>query len=136
MNWPIGWTDLEQINHEKFEFWEKSSAAAIQGDTVRAVWFSSDPATPSCGQESAQQSAREHQDSLSGLSQEQSPDGRDTGADLCCKTLGEISRMSSGIKFRADRLKAIGNGQVPIVAAIAFLRLYNDIFVDFEKPLL
>ncbi len=32
----------------------------------------------------------------------------------------EIPRVSTGIKHRAKRLKAIGNGQVPICAAAAF----------------
>ena len=162
MNWPVGWTSLEPIDHDKFEFWKKSSAAIIQGDTVRAVWFSRDPATPSCGQESAQQSAREHQDSLSGLPQKRPHAGRDmgcrqgrtcclqglfffipakknssilylqpclskrVGADLCGKTLGEFGRMSNGVKFRADRLKALGNGQVPIVAAAAWQTLVES----------
>ena len=32
----------------------------------------------------------------------------------------EIPRVATGIKCRADRLKAIGNGQVPAVAALAW----------------
>lgn len=51
------------------------------------------------------------------------------------ETYPDELRVSDGVAFRMDRLKAIGNGQVPIVAAIAFLRLYKEI-VDFEKPLL
>ena len=31
-----------------------------------------------------------------------------------------VPRVSSGVKNRAKRLKAIGNGQVPICAAVAF----------------
>lgn len=33
---------------------------------------------------------------------------------------GEVPRVATGIKCRADRLKAIGNGQVPQVAAMAW----------------
>lgn len=33
---------------------------------------------------------------------------------------GEVPRVATGIKCRADRLKAIGNGQVPQVAALAW----------------
>lgn len=29
------------------------------------------------------------------------------------------------VGFSVDRLKAIGNGQVPLVAATAFVKLYN-----------
>ena len=35
---------------------------------------------------------------------------------------GEL-RVSDGVAFRMDRLKAIGNGQVPLVAAVAFSKL-------------
>jgi hypothetical protein len=31
-----------------------------------------------------------------------------------------LGRMADGVANRMDRLKAIGNGQVPLVAAIAF----------------
>lgn len=39
---------------------------------------------------------------------------------------GEL-RVSNGVAFRMDRLKALGNGQVPLVAAEAFVRLINQI---------
>lgn len=34
-----------------------------------------------------------------------------------------LSRVDDGVAFRVDRLKAIGNGQVPAVAASAFIQL-------------
>jgi DNA (cytosine-5)-methyltransferase 1 len=36
-------------------------------------------------------------------------------------------RVPDGMAFRMDKLKALGNGQVPIVAATAFIRLINSI---------
>lgn len=39
---------------------------------------------------------------------------------------GEL-RVPDGVAFRMDRLKALGNGQVPIVAAIAFSKLISSI---------
>ena len=39
----------------------------------------------------------------------------------------EIPRIVSGVTARVDRLKAIGNGQVPIVAAVAFSQLYTSL---------
>ena len=39
---------------------------------------------------------------------------------------GEL-RVSNGVAFRMDRLKALGNGQVPLVAAEAFIRRINQI---------
>lgn len=37
---------------------------------------------------------------------------------------GEL-RVSDGVAFRLDRLKALGNGQVPIVAASAWIKLHE-----------
>jgi len=34
-----------------------------------------------------------------------------------------VGRVADGVASRVDRLRAIGNGQVPIVAATAFLEL-------------
>ena len=34
-----------------------------------------------------------------------------------------ISRVEVGVKNRVERLRAIGNGQVPAVARIAFMKL-------------
>ena len=38
---------------------------------------------------------------------------------------GEVPRVATGIKHRVGRLKAIGNGQVPQVAALAWRTLTN-----------
>lgn len=40
---------------------------------------------------------------------------------------GSVPRVATGIHKRADRLKAIGNGQVPLAAAMAYSILYNRI---------
>ena len=37
----------------------------------------------------------------------------------------DVGRVAHGVASRVDRLKAIGNGQVPLVAATAFVKLYN-----------
>ena len=41
--------------------------------------------------------------------------------------LGSVPRVATGIPKRADRLKAIGNGQVPAAAALAWHTLYERI---------
>lgn len=41
-----------------------------------------------------------------------------------------VGRMANGVAFGMDRLKAIGNGQVPIVAAIAYKQLYKRLMAD------
>jgi DNA (cytosine-5)-methyltransferase 1 len=38
-----------------------------------------------------------------------------------------VGRVADGVAFRLDRLKAIGNGQVPLCAAIAFNLLSKDL---------
>ena len=39
-------------------------------------------------------------------------------------------RVSDGVAFRVDRLKALGNGQVPLVAASAWIELHNKIMTS------
>jgi DNA (cytosine-5)-methyltransferase 1 len=43
------------------------------------------------------------------------------------ETYTEELRVPDGLAHRMDRLKALGNGQVPIVAAVAFTRLISSI---------
>jgi hypothetical protein len=43
------------------------------------------------------------------------------GADAA----GYLGRVATGVPARVDRLKCIGNGQVPIVAALAWEILTN-----------
>ena len=45
--------------------------------------------------------------------------GGEWGAE-CLEALGSSPRLANGIKSRVDRLRAIGNGQVPAVAALAW----------------
>ena len=40
---------------------------------------------------------------------------------------GSVPRVATGVPKRADRLKAIGNGQVPAAAALAWNTLYARI---------
>ena len=42
------------------------------------------------------------------------------------KTIPDQLRAPYGVADRMDRIKAIGNGQVPIVAAAAFVKLYGE----------
>jgi len=39
----------------------------------------------------------------------------------------DVGRVADGVAYRVDRLKAIGNGQVPLCAATAFRLLSKDI---------
>lgn len=46
------------------------------------------------------------------------------------ETYPDEPRMDDGLAYRMDRLKATGNGQVPIVAATAFLVLLEHLMQD------
>lgn len=45
------------------------------------------------------------------------------------ETFPEELRVSDGVAFRMDRLKALGNGQVPLVAASAWCELHKAVTV-------
>lgn len=51
--------------------------------------------------------------------------GGSQGAGLWWATEPALGRVAHGVAHRVDRLKAIGNGQVPAVAALAFQTLYS-----------
>lgn len=44
------------------------------------------------------------------------------------ETNSDELRVFNGVSNRMDRLKALGNAQVPVVAAVAFIKLYKEIF--------
>ena len=43
------------------------------------------------------------------------------------ETFPDELRVSDGVAFRMDRLKSLGNGQVPLVAAIAWIELHRRV---------
>ncbi|PXX58526.1 hypothetical protein SAMN05660489_04959 [Pseudomonas sp. LAMO17WK12:I10] len=61
---------------------------------------------------------------IRGLSLERSPGSRRHGVGSWSSEPG-MGRVADGLAHRMDRLKAIGNGQVPVVAASAFNSLYD-----------
>jgi len=54
-------------------------------------------------------------------------DVTNSGSVSWWETTPELHRMDDGVAFGMDRLKAIGNGQVPIVAATAFTQLLSKL---------
>ena len=157
MNWPCGWTSLEGLKHEHFEYWKKASATQIQGTgEMRTMWFHQDPAETSYRSQCTEQQKEQYKNIVFTVSREITCSGkmaesfkgkgmfilrknihlqteqRNVLQSELCKSLGmaeseTVPRVATGIMNRVDRLKAIGNGQVPGVAAIAFLILYNRI---------
>lgn len=59
----------------------------------------------------------------SGVSCGREQEHPDTGMGGWWKDTSHLDRVDDGVAYRMDRLKAIGNGQVPIVAATAFTQL-------------
>ena len=65
---------------------------------------------------------------LSGCEKQRKPEPTEPQqqAAECCSWWGSepaLGRVAHGVAHRVDRLKAIGNGQVPLVAAVAFCTL-------------
>lgn len=47
----------------------------------------------------------------------------------------DVMRVAHGVANRSKRLRALGNGQVPVVAALAFMGLYSRIMTAWEAGL-
>ena len=154
MNWPIKWSDLNGFNKQEFQRWQEASAEAIQGiGQMRTMWWDSDPSQTPLGQQPVEQPKQEHSNSLPEMSwdasckrkMERSQQGSDLSLlrkdlyiqeterkDLqqrmreqtCLDEAQIVPRVSKSIAARVDRLKAIGNGQVPLCAATAW-RILN-----------
>ncbi len=150
MNWPINWTSLEKINNEHFKYWQEASATHLQrAEGVRELWWDFDPAAPPQGRGYDEQRTGEHPDPMCEVSRKfpretevdepqqetelpalrsdiylQEVEGEILQSELC-KSIGMgaeevLPRVAHGVKNRVDRLKAIGNGQVPEVARLAW----------------
>ena len=150
MNWPIKWSNLNEFNKQEFQRWQKTSAKAIQDiGQMRTMWWDSDPSQTPLGQQPFEQSTEQHCDSLPEMprvtSCERKMERSQQGSNLSLlredvyiqeverKNLQSgmreqtgldkteiIPRVSQSIVARVDRLKAIGNGQVPLCAATAW----------------
>jgi hypothetical protein len=146
MHWPLNWTSLEPLIHEQFDKWAQDGAAVVRGERVRPVWFDSEPTQAPQGPRPVQQRSSECGDSLcalpcggtqaaetcgvQGVRAAVSAETNQTvngvrpdvpcsaGQDVGAETL--VPRVAIGVTARVDRLKAIGNGQVPLCAATAW----------------
>lgn len=155
MNWPIGWTSLEPLSNEEFKFWQETGATHLRGEGVRDMWYANDPSETPQGSGSNEQCIGKYSDPMPGMPQicarsrrglgpgvsqdrnmRNMPDGIQAEDVQAINSLREcrvpkrkgeaISRITMGVKFRSDRIKALGNGQVPRVAAAAFTILSID----------
>lgn len=157
MNWPIKWSDLNGFNKQEFQRWQEASAKAIQSaGQVRTMWWDSDPSQTPLGQQPVKQPKQQHNNSLPEMSWDASCERKmersQQGSDLsllrkdfyiqeaerkdlqqrmreqtCLDEAQIVPRVSKSVAARVDRLKAIGNGQVPLCAATAWQILSKDI---------
>lgn len=147
MNWPTGWTSLEALNEREFQYWQAASATHDRGSFVREMWFNREAGAPPQGSQPDEQCTGECGGALFAMPPRRTQAAGDgvvlnlrgdvpaeAGAQVCAVrefelqqgTRQAISRVAMGVSARVDRLKAIGNGQVPLCAATAW-RLLNDL---------
>ena len=100
----------------------QEGAATCPDDSLPRLRRNGDTAAPSHRPEPTQQRGAEHQDSLPTLPHQGSHAGRNLGPWGEGWEFG-IPRVAIGVTARVDRLKAIGNGQVPLCAATAWRML-------------
>ena len=122
---------------------------------MRNVWWEIDPSETSQGRKPDQQSGDECDDCLPtvpredplldrelGAGEYQADDLQDLRRDVQAQTRQEVNalrqagmpegkretigRVAMGVKNRVDRLRCIGNGQVPAVAQLAWKILSNN----------
>ena len=154
MNWPIKWSDINGFDPKEFERWQKESATPLQESLqMRTVWWDSDPSQTPLGQQPDEQQRQQYSDSLSEMSwgdtrkreverpyekqnmpvlrqniHIQAPEGENlqqrVREQVGVDEAQIIPRTAENIIARVDRLKAIGNGQVPLCAATAW-RILN-----------
>ena len=149
MGWPINWTSLEAIN--EIEFWSEASTKAFQSIDMSYLWWGTDPSQTPFRPQSFEQQPDEHSDFMCSVPQQGTSEAeassmsdmqegipteegeefqgmqfsvfKGDGQTFCYETM-VIPRVGTEIPARVDRLKAVGNGQVPLCASQAF-RILN-----------
>ena len=121
MGWPIGWTSMDTIEDLDWRDWETDPADELPPEEWRSPAASEPGITaeklrPIDGGELGGMNRHFDKDTgrMAQIGITQQVKIRDKGGT------GSIPRVATGIKHRVGRLKAIGNGQVPQVAAMAW----------------
>lgn len=157
MNWPIKWSEINGFEKKEFERWTQTSATPLQSfKRVRTMWWDSDPSQTPFRPQPNEQSEEQCSDTLSGMSWDASckreMEGSHERTDLsllrknfyiqesegenlqsgvreqtCVDETQIVPRVGGSSIATVDRLKAIGNGQVPLCAATAFRILSQNI---------
>ena len=133
----------------------QTGTEGVQGRLMRNVWWDNDPSETPSGREPNKQQENKRDDTLPEMPHESSHAELDLGqresegvnmqdlwGDIPAEEDEEIEvmrqagmskgkrqtvcRTAVGVKNRVDRLRALGNGQVPIVAATAWNLLTEE----------
>jgi len=122
MGWPMNWTCVDRMSDLYFASWEMGFiddlGAEAPENGVRGVRDGSAPPGAPRGPEEGKQLTGKHSDALPALPQLLARYGKKAWQDGSWENA--IPRVAKNVADREDRLKAIGNGQVPLVAATAF----------------
>lgn len=143
---------LPKENFDDWECRTQTGAENVQDREMRVLWWDNDPAETPYRPRSPEQQSREYQDPLPAMSQERTSEGGRLGRGIgqevqmpdmrdsipaeeikavnamleseLSQGVGKIvGRVAMGVKARVDRLKAIGNGQVPATHNLAWRTL-------------
>jgi hypothetical protein len=150
MNWPITWSNLNAIDAKKYQRWKETSTKTLQkSEQLSEMWWDNDPSQASFGQQPNEQSEQQHCNAVPQMprntTRQREMEGSYKGSNLplLCNDIylseSEAENVQSGMReqisvdetkivprtdknivARVDRLKAIGNGQVPLCAATAW----------------
>ena len=135
--------------HDSFIRQKSGAAIDSQNDALRNVWWENDPSEAPQGRQSAEQLIKQpygslpevpyldpHGDIGLGSRKDSARDVQDMQMPIQAEKKTQehglpktgvqkserhfVGRVAMGVTARVDRLKATGNGQVPIVAALAW----------------
>lgn len=95
----------------------------IQEGCLRSLRLPEGAPSPSCGPESREQRSNQSPDPLQALPRLLAHYGPQAWQDGSWENA--IPRVAQRVAYRVDRLKAIGNGQVPLCAALAWNTLFR-----------
>lgn len=118
MGWPIGWTSLEPMTELVCLDWEIDPAET----DCRELW-TTPGSSDIYSKTNTPRKSRKHIGIKSEYLSRQS---------VQWPGIGPIPRIGTNIKDRINRLKAIGNGQVPQCVKMAWERLTGNVF--FPRP--
>lgn len=113
--------DMRQQPSEVDQAWLQLESAQAFEEELRSVWMGQETPGAPLGSEHREQRAGEHTDPMQAMPRLLAHYGQEAWKDGSWENA--IPRTVDGIAFRVERIRAIGNGQVPICAALAFLLL-------------